>query len=231
MFWDEKQAMQEILASSIRQERTARFAAARLYPVISSEFCSGRSPLDVFAAAVAGGAKVIQLREKHWDKGRICELARACRPVADSHGVLIIIDDYADVAVEAGADGVHIGQDDMSVAEVRALSPDLLVGKSTHNLEELLAAQEEGTDYLNIGPIFATNTKSVSYPAVGLETLTSLIPHVKIPFSVMGGIKKRHIKDLLAAGARRIAMVTEITQDPDVEAKVRELEALFPPSW
>jgi len=223
--------MPESPASSLRRERIKRFAAARLYPVISSEFCAGRTPLEVFAAAVAGGAKVIQLREKHWDKARICELARACRPLADRHGVLIIIDDYADVASEAGADGVHIGQDDMSVAEVRAISPDLLVGKSTHNLAELLAAQEEGTDYLNIGPIFATNTKSVSYPAVGLDKLASLVPHVKIPFSVMGGIKEHHIKDLLAAGARRIAMVTEVTQAPDVEAKVRELEALFPPSW
>ena len=213
------------------EERIKRFAAARLYPVISSEFCAGRSPFEVFSAAAEGGAKVIQIREKHWDKGRICELVRACRPVADRYGVLIIVDDYADVARDAGADGVHIGQDDMSVAEVRAVSPELLIGKSTHNLEELLAAQEEGTDYLNIGPIFATNTKSVSYPPVGLEKLAELIPQVKIPFSVMGGIKERHIKELLAAGARRIAMVTEVTQAPDVAAKVRELESLFLPSW
>ena len=213
------------------RERIERFAAARLYPVVSSEFCSGRSPLEVFTAAAEGGAKVIQIREKHWDKTRIVELARACRPVADRYGVLVIVDDYADVAAAVGADGVHIGQDDMSVAQVRAISPELLIGKSTHNLEELLAAQREGADYLNIGPIFATNTKSVSYPAVGLEKLAELIPYVSIPFSVMGGIKERHIKDLLAAGARRIAMVTEVTQAPDVAAKVRSLQALFPPAW
>ena len=208
-------------------ERVRRFAAARLYPVISSEFCAGRSPLAVFSAAAEGGAKVIQIREKHWEKPRICALVRACRPVADRYGVLIIVDDYADVARDAGADGVHIGQDDMSVAEVRAVSPELLIGKSTHNLEELLAAQEEGTDYLNIGPIFATQTKSVSYPAVGVGELKKLIPSVKIPFSVMGGIKLRHLPELISAGAMRIAMVTEVTQAPDVTAKVRELEALF----
>ena len=213
------------------RERIDRFAAARLYPVVSSEFCAGRSPLEVFAGAAEGGAKVIQLREKHWEKSRICELVRACRPIADRFGVLVIVDDYADVAAAAGADGVHIGQDDMSVAEVRAISPELLIGKSTHNLEELLAAQNEGTDYLNIGPVFATNTKSVSYPPVGLEKLRELIPHVKIPFSVMGGIKERHIGELLAAGARRIAMVTEVTQTPDVAAKVRALQELFPASW
>lgn len=223
--------MPGFVRSARLEERIRRFAAARLYPVISSEFCSGRAPLEVFSAAAEGGAKVIQIREKHWEKARIVELVRACRPVADRYGVLIIVDDYADVARDAGADGVHIGQDDMSVAEVRAISPELLIGRSTHNLAELLAAQEEGTDYLNIGPIFATNTKSVSYPPVGLEKLAELIPQVKIPFSVMGGIKERHIKDLLAAGARRIAMVTEVTQAPDVAAKVRDLEALFPAFW
>lgn len=223
--------MSGFVRSARLERRIERFAAARLYPVISSEFCSGRSPLEVFAAAAEGGAKVIQIREKHWDKARICELVRACRPIADRYGVLVIVDDHADVARDAGADGVHIGQDDMSVAEVRAISPELLIGKSTHNLEELLAAQEEGTDYLNIGPIYPTQTKSVSYPAVGLEKLRELIPQVRIPFSVMGGIKARHIPELLAAGARRIAMVTEVTQTPDVAAKVRELEALFPSLW
>ena len=223
--------MQGTGKSARLRERIDRFAAARLYPVVSSEFCAGRSPLDVFAAAAEGGAKVIQLREKHWEKSRICELVRACRPIADRFGVLVIVDDCADVAAAAGADGVHIGQDDMSVAAVRAISPELLIGKSTHNLEELLAAQQEGTDYLNIGPVFATNTKSVSYPPVGLEKLRELIPYVKIPFSVMGGIKERHIRDLLAAGARRIAMVTEVTQAPDVTAKVRALQELFPPAW
>ena len=223
--------MYGFVRSARLERRIERFAAARLYPVISSEFCSGRSPLEVFTAAAEGGAKVIQIREKHWDKARICELVRACRPVADRYGVLVIVDDHADVARDAGADGVHIGQDDMSVAEVRAISPELLIGKSTHNLEELLAAQAEGTDYLNIGPIYPTQTKSVSYPAVGLEKLRELIPQVGIPFSVMGGIKARHIPELLAAGARRIAMVTEVTQAPDVAAKVRELEALFPPMW
>lgn len=218
-------------SSPILRERTERFARSRLYPVISSEFCAGRSPLEVFSAAAAGGAGVIQIREKHMDRAQLCELVRSCRPVATRFDVLLIVDDYPDVALEAGADGVHVGQDDLSVAEVKHISPDLLVGKSTHNLEELLAAQDEGTDYLNIGPIFPTNTKSVSYPAVGLEQLARLIPHVRIPFSVMGGIKAGHIPELLKAGARRIAMVTEVTQAPDVEAKVRELEALFPAAW
>lgn len=220
--------MSAFSGSEVLRERLERFSRSRLYPVISSEFCAGRSPVEVFAAAAAGGAGVIQIREKHMERSLLCELVRACRPIADRFNVLLIVDDCAEVALEAGADGVHVGQDDMPIAGVKRLSPDLLVGKSTHNLEELLAAQAEGTDYLNIGPIYPTNTKSVSYPAVGAELLKELIPHVKIPFSVMGGIKARHIPELLAAGARCIAMVTEVTQASDVEAKVRELESLFP---
>ena len=141
--------------------------------------------------------------------------------------MLIIVDDYADVARDAGADGVHIGQDDMSVAEVRAISPELLIGKSTHNLEELLAAQEEGTDYLNIGPIYPTQTKSVACGALGIGAIAAIAPKLTIPFTVMGGIKERHIAELRQAGARRIAMVTEVTQAPDVAAKVRALRELF----
>ncbi len=213
--------------SGVLRGRTARFARGGLYPVISSEFCAGRSPLEVFELAARGGASVIQVREKHLPDDELYKLVRQCRPVADRYGVLLIVDDRAEVAARAGADGVHIGQDDMSVAEVRAIDPELMIGKSTHNLDELLAAQEEGTDYLNIGPIFATQTKSVSYPAVGVDVLRQLIPSVKIPFSVMGGIKLRHLPELISAGAMRIAMVTEVTQAPDVTAKVRELEALF----
>ena len=216
-----------IKRSRVLRGRTARFARGGLYPVISSEFCAGRSPLEVFELAAAGGASVIQVREKHLPDDELFKLVRKCRPIADRYGVLLIVDDRAEVAARAGADGVHIGQDDMSVAEVRAIDPELMIGKSTHNLEELLAAQEEGTDYLNIGPIFATQTKSVSYPAVGVDELKRLIPSVKIPFSVMGGIKLRHLPELISAGAMRIAMVTEVTQAPDVAAKVRELEALF----
>ena len=219
--------MNPVRGAERRRERTERFIRSRLYPVISSEFCAGRSPEEVFYAAAAGGAAVIQIREKNMEKSRLCDLVRECRRIADRFGVLLIVDDHADVAAEAGADGVHVGQDDLSVAEVRAISPELLVGRSTHNLPELLAAQREGADYLNIGPIFATGTKNVSYLPVGLEALSGLIPRVTIPFSVMGGIKREHVVPLLKLGVRHIAMVTEVTQAPEIEKRVRELEALF----
>lgn len=210
-----------------REEKAEVFAAADLYPVISSEFCLGRPPLEVFRAAAEGGAKLIQLREKHWGKKALYELAVACRPIANEYGILLIVNDHVDVALAADADGVHLGQDDLPVPAARRLSETLWIGNSTHNLVEALRAQEEGADCINIGPLFPTQTKEVGYDPLGVEMMRAVAAQIGLPFTVMGGIKARHIPELVKAGARRIAMVTEITQAPDVAAKVRELRALF----
>lgn len=207
--------------------RLEAFQKSDLYPVISSEFCAGRDPFDVFCAAAEGGAKIIQIREKNWAKGAIHRLACRCREVANRFGVLIIIDDHVDVALTAHADGVHLGQDDLPIDEAKRIAPELLLGSSTHNLPEIETAQRLGTGYLNIGPIFATQTKTVGMPPLGVAFLKEMIPHVTVPFSVMGGIKSRHISELAAAGARHVAMVTEITQALDPAEKVRELRKLF----
>ncbi len=109
----------------------------------------------------------------------------------------------------------------------KGLAPELLIGASTHNLAEIQTAQALNVDYLNIGPIFATQTKEVAYPPVGLELLAELRKATFVPTTVMGGIKARHIKTLRSLGVERIALVTEITQAPDVAAKTRELLSLF----
>ncbi len=210
-----------------REEKDEVFRSADIYPVISSEFCLGRSPFDVFRAVAEGGAKLVQLREKHWGKRALYDLAVACRPIANEHGMLLIINDHVDVALAACADGVHLGQDDLPVPAARSLSETLWIGNSTHNLEEALRAQQEGADCINIGPLFPTQTKEVGYDTLGVEIMQSIAGQIELPFSVMGGIKGRHIPELVKAGALRIAMVTEITQASDVVAKVRELRALF----
>lgn len=212
---------------STRVEKRKAFNSADIYPVISSEFCLGRPVEEVFRAVAEGGAKVVQLREKHLGKKALYELAVRCRSIANEYGILLIIDDHADVAVAANADGVHLGQDDLPVAAARALSESLWIGNSTHNLEEALRAQRDGADCINIGPIFPTQTKEVGYEPLGIEEMKAIRPYVYVPFSVMGGIKARHIPELVAAGAHQIAMVTEITQAPDVTEKVKSLRALF----
>ncbi|MDR0933190.1 MAG: thiamine phosphate synthase [Victivallales bacterium] len=210
-----------------RSEKRTAFESSDIYPVISSEFCLGRSVVEVFRAVAEGGAKVVQLREKHQGKKALYELALECRSIANQYGVLLIINDHVDVALSAGADGVHLGQDDLSVEAARSLSETLWIGNSTHNLAEAIQAQEAGADCINIGPIYPTQTKEVGYDALGVEQLKLIAPHVHIPFSVMGGIKACHIPELVSAGAMHIAMVTEITQADDVAKKVRTLRELF----
>lgn len=204
-------------------ERVAAFTSSTLYPVVSSEFCSGRSVTEVIAAIADGGAKIVQLREKHRSDADLFALASKVRAITAAHDMLLIIDDRLDIALACGADGVHLGQDDLPVAVARKIAPELLIGSSTHNAAEVIAAQQSDTGYLNIGPIYPTQTKSVACGALGVPLFTELKNLVHCPFSVMGGIKARHLPELRALGADHIAMVTEITTAPDVSAKVREL--------
>lgn len=212
---------------STLESRLEAFRKSDIYPVISSEFCAGRDPFEVFCAVVEGGARVVQIREKNWNEGDIYRLAFRCREQANRFGALLIIDDHVDVALAVGADGVHLGQDDLPIDAARRIAPELLLGSSTHNLEEILTAQRLGTGYLNIGPIFATQTKTVGTSPLGVDFLKELAPHATVPFSVMGGIKARHIPELTALGARHIAMVTEITQAPNPKEKVQVLRRLW----
>lgn len=210
-----------------RAEKAAAFDAVDVYPVISSEFCLDRPVPEVFLAVARGGARIVQLREKNRGAKFLYELAVACRPIANAYRILLMIDDQVDVALAAGADGVHLGQEDLPVPVARSIAPDLWIGNSTHNLEEALAAKAAGADCINIGPIYPTQTKHVGCPALGVGAIGAIAPVVGIPFSVMGGVKQHRFAELLTAGARHLAMVTEITQAPDIEAKVRELRAEY----
>ena len=195
--------------------------------MISSEYTLDRPVIEIFEAVAAGGAKIVQLREKQKGAKYLYELAIACRPIANHYGILLIIDDHVDVALAAKADGVHLGQEDLPIPVARSIAPNLWLGNSTHNLEEALAAQAAGADYINIGPIYPTQTKKVNCNALGIDAIREIAPQINLPFTVMGGIKKKCIPELIHAGAKHIAMVTEVTQAPDVEAKVKELRALF----
>jgi thiamine-phosphate pyrophosphorylase len=132
-----------------------------------------------------------------------------------------------DIAMAAKAGGVHLGQDDFPLTEARKLAPEMIFGISTHNAEEIRQALADKCSYLNIGPMFPTKTKSVACGALGLEKIEELKTLVSCPFSVMGGIKEHHLALLTSKGFRHIAMVTEITQAPDVKAKVRQLRKIM----
>ena len=203
------------------KERVEAFKNASVYPVVTTDFCAGRNPLDVVRSILEGGAKVVQVREKTMCDRDYLNLLKEARKLTDEFGALLIADDRLDAALLADADGVHLGQDDLPCAEARKIAPQLFIGVSTHNREELLAAQRDGCSYLNIGPIFPTGTKSLPMNPLGLETLSELAPQVKVPFSVMGGIKFSHLKTLRSHGCLHIAAVTAFTQAENPAAEIR----------
>ncbi len=204
-------------------ERMTLFDQSDLYVVITQSFCGGRTALAVLDAVLESGVRLIQFREKDLDDLELFRRAEAFRARIPIGEALLIVDDRVDVALAVGADGVHLGQSDLPIATARRLAPDLVIGSSTHNLAEALEAQDAGASYLNIGPIFSTQTKTVPTGAVGPDLLAEIAPSLRIPFTCMGGIKSNNIREVLERGARHVAVVTAVTQAHDVRAAAIEL--------
>lgn len=213
--------------NELRKQRAERFRNTGLYLVIGHEFTNGRSVLDVLAAAADGGVRTVQLREKNLSGRELTLLAEKFRRKCDELGVLMLMNDHVDIALAVGADGVHLGQDDMPLEAARRIAPELILGRSTHSVEQALEAQAQGADYVNLGPVFPTRTKNTPVQPLGLEIIRNAAPKLSIPFSVMGGVKEHNIPQLYDAGARIFAMVTELTQADDVAAKARVMRALW----
>ena len=213
--------------NELRKQRAERFRNTGLDLVIGHEFTNGRSVLDVLAAAADGGVRTVQLREKNLSGRELTLLAEKFRRKCDELGVLMLMNDHVDIALAVGADGVHLGQDDMPLEAARRIAPELILGRSTHSVEQALEAQAQGADYVNLGPVFPTRTKNTPVQPLGLEIIRNAAPKLSIPFSVMGGVKEHNIPQLYDAGARIFAMVTELTQADDVAAKARAMRALW----
>ncbi|OVE76235.1 thiamine-phosphate diphosphorylase [bacterium E08(2017)] len=196
---------------------------AGIYFVTSEVVSEGRSTLDIAKAALDGGIKLIQLREKDIPVNSFFKLALELRKLTMLHDALLIINDRPDVAMAVGADGVHLGQDDFPYEKARKLAPDLIVGVSTHSVKEAVEAEKNGASYINIGPIFETATKKWNEEFLGMEGLKEISAAVDIPFTVMGGIKRNQIPDLRSAGATAIALVTAITAANDPQSAAEDL--------
>lgn len=208
----------------IGAERRARLAAARLYLVCDSR-PGGRELSEVLRAAIVGGVDVVQLREKRLSDGELTVVAHAAHALCEQLGALFVVNDRPAVALEAGADGVHVGQEDMPVAQVRELvGPDMLIGLSTHTPGEIDVATVRGavSDYIGVGPVYATPTKP-GHPAVGLELVRHAAAHASVPFFAIGGIDARYLPRAIEAGARRIAVVRAVADATDPETAARTL--------
>ncbi|HXE43574.1 MAG TPA: thiamine phosphate synthase [Conexibacter sp.] len=219
------------MTASLDDGRRARLARARLY-LVCGMAGDGRGDLRAFLdAALRGGVDVVQLREKEPAVGdaALLDAARAFREACDAHGALFVLNDRPDLVAAAQADGVHVGQDDMPVAETRALVGDAaLIGRSTHTPAQVEDAAVADVDYFAVGPIHATPTKP-GRPAVGLE----LVRHAAgaprpVPWFAIGGIDAGNVGDAVAAGARRIVVVRALTDAADPEATARALRSALP---
>jgi thiamine-phosphate pyrophosphorylase len=194
-----------------------RLAGARLY-LVCGELPRGR--LD---AAIEGGVDLVQLRMKTDDDERLLAAARRLAALCHGHGVPLILNDRPDLVEAAGADGVHVGQDDLPVSRARELvGPDRLVGLSTHSPQQIEAAGSQEVDYIGVGPIHATPTKPGRAP-VGLELVAYATAHAARPFFAIGGIDPGNVDAVRAAGATRIAVVRAITEAADPRAAAAAL--------
>jgi thiamine-phosphate pyrophosphorylase len=201
-------------------DRRGRLAGARLY-LVTPVIDAGR-----LRAALAGGVDLVQLRIKDCESDAVLlEQAEIVRDACVRAGALFILNDRPELAAQAGADGVHVGQDDMTVTDTRALvGRDMLVGLSTHSPQQVDAAQQAGVDYIGVGPVHITPTKP-GRPAVGTELVEYAAAHSGVPWFAIGGIDASAAPVIHAAGARRIAVVRAITEAADPERAARELRA------
>jgi thiamine-phosphate pyrophosphorylase len=199
---------------------------AGIYGITAEKFSLGRSNVAVAEAMIAGGVKIIQYREKrpHTSHRRMLDECRLIRALTRAAGVIFIVNDYADIALLADADGVHVGQDDLPVPDLRRLlGPEKIIGLSTHLPEQAREAIALGADYIGVGPIFATQTKADVVDPVGFAYLEHVARHIPLPFAAIGGIKEGNLAEVVRRGARTVCLVTEIVGAEDIAAKVRKL--------
>jgi thiamine-phosphate pyrophosphorylase len=197
--------------------RRERLAQCRLYLV-----CDDR-PDEFLRAALRGGVDIVQLRMKQASADAILNAARRFTRICTEHGALLILNDRPELVEPAGADGVHVGQDDVPVADARrAVGPDRLVGLSTHTPEQVLAGQEVDVDYIGVGPVHETPTKP-GRPAVGVQLVEFAARHARVPFFAIGGIAPGNVDAVRKAGATRVAVVRALTNAEDPEEAARTL--------
>ena len=197
-----------------------------LYLVLDPDLCGDRGMVETARLAVAGGATLVQLRDKDAGTARMIETGRALRAALDGTGAKLIVNDDAEAAVAVGADGLHVGQGDLSVAEARArIGPDAILGLSVETPDHAARADPALVDYLGAGPVFATPTKPGHTQPVGFEGLAAQIAASPIPAVAIGGLKAHHVGQALAAGAKGVAVVSAICGQPDPEAAARAIRA------
>ena len=196
----------------------------KLYVITESSISKGRSNEEVVRDAIAGGVEIIQLREKQWNKNKVKEEAIKLLKICRENKVLFILNDFVDIALEIGADGVHLGQSDMSIKEARNLSNkknnNLIIGLSTHSMEQAINANKEDVDYITIGPIFETRSKDYT---VGTKIIKEILIKINKPLIAIGGLNNGNINQVLEQGVKSVAVISAVVSSENVIESSKEL--------
>lgn len=193
-----------------------------LYAIIDNSIRSDLSNIEIAKRVLAGGAQIIQLRGTGLSSRELLEQAREIRELTKAAGAIFIVNDRADIALLSGADGVHLGQDDLPIAEARKiLGRGKMIGISTHNIEQAVKAEQEGADYIGFGPVFDTKTKADAEEAKGLQALREIKQRVSIPVIAIGGINLENMGEVIDAGSDGAAVISAIIKAENMEDATR----------
>jgi len=216
---------QKLLSRLLRRDKVGRLTG--LYAIIDSRVLGKRSHLEVAEQLIRGGAKAIQLRQKLDNKSELLAIARKLKDLCSKHGVLFIVNDYMDIALAAGADGLHLGQRDLPLATARRLLPmDMILGESVNTVEQAKAAEAGGADYIAVGSMYPTESKEKAI-VVGPERLRQVRGAVNVPLVAIGGINKDNAGEVAAAGADGVAVISAVLGVEGVEKAARQVIKAF----
>lgn len=197
-----------------------------LYLVLDPDLCAGIGMIETARLAVAGGATMVQLRDKHAGTASMIETGRALKETLVGTGALLIVNDDVEAAVAIGADGLHVGQEDMNASRARAMiGPEMILGLSVETARLAAAVDPDIVDYAGVGPVFATPTKADHKQPIGFDGLARLVKASPVPAVAIGGLKAEHVAEVFAAGANGLAVVSAIAGTPDPEAATRRIAA------
>jgi len=213
----------KLFSRLLRRDKAKQISG--LYAIIDTQVLKGRSHIEAATEIIRGGAKIIQLRDKHSSKKELLPIAKQLAKLCAAHNVLFIVNDYLDLALASDADGLHLGQDDLPTRTARKLLPiDKILGISARTIELAAAAQSEGADYLGVGAMYPTSTKETAV-VVGLERLRQIRQAVSLPLVAIGGITKDNASEVIAAGASSVAVISSILQAESPQEAARQIAA------
>ncbi|HEY9419725.1 MAG TPA: thiamine phosphate synthase [Candidatus Udaeobacter sp.] len=211
-------------------DKLRKLSECQLYGILDLSYVENSDAVPAAEGMIEGGVDLIQLRGKERPIEELVDLASTLHELTVRSSTPLIVNDYVEIAIRVPVEGVHVGQDDDAVAAVRRrVDREILVGKSTHSIDQALAGQREGADYLGFGPIFATPTKP-DYQPIGLKEIEDVHRDVVLPIFCIGGIKIDNLKDVITAGARRVAIVSGLLQAPDIAKYARTCKNLLNPA-